>query len=146
VLAADGSVLDVASAAAKERIALVVLRGFSGQVCVYCASQTAAIVDRIDEFSERGCRVVLVYPGPAESVPVFIEAVATLGREVPESLTVALDPDLAMVKTLAIEGMLAQPTTLVVNNEAKVDWAYVGEDKQDRPSVDEILREAGKKR
>lgn len=137
VLAANGSVLSLASA--EGPTAVVVMRGFSGQVCVYCASQTAALADQIERFRERSCRVVLLYPGSVESVPIFLQAVQSLGREVPADLVVAMDPDLAFVKALGIEHMLARPTTLVVDRAGGVHWAYVGRGKDDRPGVDEIV-------
>ncbi len=137
VLAANGSVLSLTSADGPT--AVVVMRGFSGQVCVYCASQTAALADQIARFRERSCRVVLLYPGAVESVPIFLQAVQSLGRDVPPDLGIAIDPDLAFVKALGIEHMLARPTTLVVDRAGSVQWAYVGRGKDDRPGVEEIL-------
>ncbi len=137
VLAADGSVLSLVSPDAAT--AVIVMRGFSGQVCIYCASQTAALVDAMDRFRAQNCRVILLYPGATESVPIFLQAVETLGREVPADLTVAIDPDLAFVKAMGIEHMLARPTTLVINRKGIVNWAYVGRSKDDRPGIEDIL-------
>lgn len=137
VLAADGSVLSLVSSDAAT--AVIVMRGFSGQVCIYCASQTAALVDAMERFRAQKCRVILLYPGSTESVPVFLQAVQTLGRDVPADLTIAIDPDLAFVKAMGIEHMLARPTTLVVNRSGTVNWAYIGRSKEDRPGIEEIL-------
>lgn len=138
VIDPKGRILDLADGGGK-RTVVVVMRGFFGQVCIYCATQTAALAGNIDRFLGNDARLVVLYPGPAESVPAFLDAVRSLGADVPEALTVAIDPDLAFVKAMGIEHMLATPTTLIVGRDRAVGWAYVGRSKDDRPSVDQIV-------
>ena len=144
LLAADGEVIDLADFRGKEKVVLVILRGFSGQVCLYCTAQSAALLDSLPRFASAGARVVLLYPGPAESVPQFIQAVQSLGRTVPKDLIVAIDPDLALVRALAIEDALAKPTSIILDRQGAVAWTYVGADMTDRPAVDTLLREVSR--
>jgi peroxiredoxin len=122
---------------------VVVLRGFSGQVCLYCAAQTAALCNRIADIRKAGAEVVVVYPGPAEAVPTFIQAVGNLRKE-PPPIPVALDVGLLLVRSLDIEDSLARPTSLVLDRSGKVRYAYVGKTIADRPSVDDLLHEVAK--
>ena len=144
LLSADGDVIDLADSQGKEKVVVVVLRGFSGQVCLYCSTQTAALIDSLPRFVAKGARVVLVYPGTAESVPQFIQAVRTLGREVPPDITVAIDPDLNMVRGLGIEDAMAKPTSIILNKQGAVAWIYVGANMTDRPAVDTLLTEVSR--
>ncbi|MBA3685354.1 MAG: redoxin family protein [Planctomycetes bacterium] len=138
LLAADGSVLDLAERQGQREVLLVVLRGFSGQVCIYCAAQTKAISQAMARFTARGTDVVFVYPGPAESVPVFLQAVQSLGVR-SDGLLIALDLDLALVRALGIEYELAKPTSIILDRSGVVRYAYVGGSMTDRPSVDDLL-------
>ncbi|MBA2480340.1 MAG: redoxin family protein [Planctomycetes bacterium] len=142
-LSSDGEVIDLESYVGQKPVVLVVLRGFAGQVCIYCAAQTAALANRIDDIRKLGAEVVVVYPGPAESVPTFLQAVRTL-RTDPPPVTVALDVSLLLVRALDIEDNLARPTSVVIDRSGKVRYVYVGKTIADRPSVDDLLHEVAK--
>lgn len=139
-LSATGSVLDVAKHKGKKPVLLVVLRGFSGQVCLYCAAQTTAISKNIQKFNDLGVEVVVVYPGPVEAVAPFIEAVRSLSKE-PPPMPVALDVSLIAVRKLGIEDNLAKATSLILDKEGVVRYAYVGHTIADRPAVKDLLNE-----
>jgi peroxiredoxin len=135
-LGADGKVLDLAGHHGR-KVALVVLRGFAGQVCLYCAGQTAALAEHRQQLAEAGIDVVVVYPGPPSSVPGFLDAVRSLGTE-PE-LPVCLDPGLVLVRELGLLGNLARPATLLLDGQGLVRWSHVASDITDRASVQDIL-------
>jgi len=141
-LGSDGRVLDLTTWQGKPAVVLV-MRGFSGQVCLYCAAQTAAVAGRIADFRSAGTEVLVIYPGPAESITAFVAAVQTLRQE-PAPLAIALDPALLMVRSLGIEGNLARPTALVLDAKGVVTFAYAGTTIADRPTVDDLLREVGR--
>ena len=142
-LSSTGSVLDVAQQREKKPVLLVVLRGFSGQVCLYCAAQTTAISKNIKKFNDLGVEVVVVYPGPVEAVAPFIEAVRSLANE-PLPMPVALDVSLIAVRKLGIEDNLAKPTSLIIDKKGVVRYAYVGRTIADRLSVKDLLNELTK--
>ena len=54
---------------------------------------------------------------------------------------VALDVSLNLVRAIGIEDNLARPTSLVIDKEGIVRFAYVGKTIADRPSADDLLRE-----
>ena len=67
-LSSTGSVIDLLRL--KKPVVVCVMRGFSGQVCIYCATQTAAIANSYTRCTDAGAEVVVIYPGPTEAVPV----------------------------------------------------------------------------
>lgn len=138
-LASTGRVIDL-SAPARPTV-VVILRGFSGQVCVYCATQTTAISNSMERFRSAGVDVLVVYPGPTESVPVFVEAVKSL-RQDPPPMPIGLDVSLLLVRGLGIEDNLARPTSLIVDRGGVIRYAYLGKTGADRPSVDDLLHAA----
>jgi len=145
LLNAVGEVVDLADSARAGRACLIVImRGFSGQVCLYCATQTAALVDNLARFAAAHTDVVLLYPGPAESVPAFLAAVHSLGKDVPSGLLLAIDPDLTLVRELALEDQLAKPTTLLLDRAGVVRWTYMGRARDDRPAVADLLTAIGR--
>lgn len=136
-----GEIIDTNDRVGKRAVALVILRGFSGEVCIYCATQTAAISEAKKRFDAAGVEVIFIYPGAVESVPVFIEAVKGLhGRE--PAMAVALDANLQLVHALGIEENLAKPTSILVDRHGIVRYAYVGKTIADRPSVGDLLEAA----
>jgi hemoglobin len=134
-----GDVFDLKDFEGKKRVVLVVLRGFAGQVCINCSSQTLALARKIEEFRARNAEVVLVYPGAAETLPTFLEAVRNLQEGFTPPFPVVLDVDLAAVRTFKIEGSLAKPTSMVIDEGGVVRWAYVGKQPADRPSAKDLL-------
>jgi antitoxin component YwqK of YwqJK toxin-antitoxin module/peroxiredoxin len=142
-LSSTGNVLDIAKHQGSKPVLLVVLRGFSGQVCLYCAAQTTAISKNIQKFTDMGVEVVVVYPGPVEAVAPFIEAVRSLAKE-PPPMPVALDVSLIAVRKMGIEDNLAKPTSLIIDKAGKVRYAYVGKTIADRPAVKDLLNECSR--
>jgi peroxiredoxin len=136
-LSSTGSVIDLTRFA--KPVVVVVMRGFSGQVCIYCASQTAAIANAYQRFTAAGADVVVVYPGPTEAVPAFIQAVQSL-RQKPAPMPIGLDVSLLLVRSLGIEANLAKPTSLILDRNGIVRYAYVGANMADRPSVEDLLK------
>ena len=136
-LSSTGSVIDLTRLA--KPVVVVVMRGFSGQVCIYCASQTAAIANAYPQFTAAGAEVVVVYPGPTEAVPAFIQAVQSL-RQKPAPMLIGLDVSLLLVRSLGIEANLAKPTSLIIDRNGIVRYAYVGASMADRPSVEDLLK------
>jgi peroxiredoxin len=135
-LGSDGAVLDLAAWKGR-KVVVVVMRGFSGQVCIYCATQTAALADAAEALRAEGVETLVVYPGPPAAVPVFLQAVASL-RGSPPPLPVALDAGLTLVRGLEIAGNLSLPATFILDGSGTVRWTYVGKGLADRPSVVDV--------
>jgi antitoxin component YwqK of YwqJK toxin-antitoxin module/peroxiredoxin len=143
LLTSTGNVLDLGDYVGRKPVVLVILRGFSGQVCLYCATQTTALSNNIGKFNDLGAEVIIVYPGPVEALPAFVQAVQSLRKDPPPML-LGLDASLLIVRALGIEDNLAKPTSLIIDKEGKVRYAYVGKTIADRPAVNDLLQEAAK--
>lgn len=138
-LSSTSDVIDLKDFEGKKKVVLVILRGFSGAVCIHCSTQTLALADAIEEFKKRNTEVILVYPGEADTVPGFLEAVKSLREGFAPPFPICLDVDLSAVRAFMIEGSLAKPSTLLIDETGTVRWAYVGRQPQDRPSAADIL-------
>ena len=96
------------------------------------------------DFAAAETAAVLVYPGPADSLPHLIAAMGSLGTELPPGLRIMCDPDLLLVRQMTIEDQLAKPTTLLLDRSGSVRWVHIGAALDDRPTVDQILAEAAR--
>jgi peroxiredoxin len=142
----DGTTVELAQFVGKQDLLIVVLRGFSGEVCPYCMAQTKALAQSKVRLDELGVEVLVIYPGPKENQAAFTKAYkAFFDGEVPP-YRVFYDPDLEIVETLGISGELAFPTTLIVGKDGLVSYAYVGEHVADRPAALDLRRPTGRKR
>jgi len=135
----DGGELDIRQYRGKKGVLVVILRGFVGEVCVYCVAQTEALAQCRERLESLGTEVVVVYPGPRENEESFEKAYAlTFGKGAPP-YRVFYDPDLEFVTKLGIAGELAYPSTLIVDKQGLVQYAFVGEHRADRPAAKKLL-------
>ncbi len=135
----DGNTLDIRQYRGKKSVLVVVLRGFVGEVCVYCVAQTEALAQCRDRLDSLGIEVVVLYPGARENEDAFEKAYAlTFGKGAPP-YRVFYDPDLEFVNKLGIGGDLAFPTTFIVDKEGIVQYAFVGEHRADRPAAKKLI-------
>ena len=123
----------------KKNLVLVFTRGFSGQLCPYCTTQTSRLIANYDKFKQRGAEVLLVYPGSKEQLPQFREAGLAASGEDRFPFPVLLDEDLAAVNRLGIAAQLASPSTFIIDKQGKVWLSYVGSNPADRPSIQAML-------
>ena len=117
---------------------LVFTRGFSGQLCPYCTTQTSRLIANYDQIQERDTEVLLVYPGSKAQLPQFKEA-STESSNSEFPFPVLLDEDLAAVNRLGIAAQLAFPSTFIIDKQGQVRLSYVGSHPADRPSIKAIL-------
>ncbi|WP_372365945.1 peroxiredoxin family protein [Candidatus Uabimicrobium sp. HlEnr_7] len=139
-LGSGGDVLDLADYQGK-KIILVILRGFAGGICLACSAQTLALSKSVNKFDEKNAQIILVYPGRAESIPVFTSVLETLEEDYEAPFPIVLDVELELIKKLTIEGSLAKPTSMIVTTDGKIEYAYVGKGIVDRPTVSTLLAE-----
>jgi peroxiredoxin len=139
--ATDGSVVRMADLRGKKRALIVVLRGFAGQVCVYCVAQTEALAQCAPSFAELNMEVLVVYPGPEGDEKAFLQAYEQSFGKGPPPYKVLYDPDLALVDQLGIAGGdLAFPTTIFVDEQGIVRYAYTGQTRADRPAAQDLIK------
>jgi hypothetical protein len=140
-LTSNGDVIDLVRPA--RPTALIIMRGFSNSICLYCSSQTAAVLKLQRDFTDAGIDIAILYPGAADSVPAFLTSAHGLAKDGETGnafpVPVLLDVNLQLVRALDIEDQLARPTTLIIGTDGKVRWAYVGRSMSDRPSLPQVL-------
>lgn len=137
---ADGDALDLDDYVGKKNVLVTILRGFGGQVCVYCTAQTRGLADFATEFAAHDTEVVVIYPGPASGLEAFLEAYRRTfgpGEKLPYKLL--YDTDLALTRALRIEDNIAVPTSLVLDRKGILRWGHVAKDHADRPSARAVL-------
>lgn len=136
-----GEVVQLEQYRGKKNLLLVVLRGFSGEVCIYCVAQTKALAMCRADLDKHDVEVLVVYPGPKENEEAFQQIYAKTFGEGAPPYRVFYDPDLEVVRTLGIEGDLAAPTSLVIDRDGIVKRAYVSPNRAQRPATKDLVRE-----
>ncbi len=133
--------LDLDRLRGRRNVLLVVLRGFGGQVCVYCTAQLKALGKERARLEALETEVCLVYPGPKSGLDAFLEAwELTFGAGDKPAWSMLYDADLELVDALGIRDNVAVPSCLLLDKQGLVRWSHVGKDHADRPSALEILR------
>lgn len=130
-----------------QALVLIFNRGYAGYVCPYCTTYSAQMASRYEDFKKLGAEVVLVYPtleGEESKVKEFMDSVKALLAEQGEDalgVPVALDAGAKIVKKFEISGDVSKPSTFILDRQGLVRYAYVGANKEDRPSIDSLLEE-----
>lgn len=129
----------------KKKVVVVVTRGHTRPICIYCTTQTSRMVAQYHEIAKRGAEVVVVYPVRQKEETSGLDAwLASIRRklDVPvEKLPFPLwlDMELQAVDQLGIRQDLSKPATYILDSEGQLRYAYVGATIADRPSVKAIL-------
>lgn len=140
--AAGGGTIDLDALRGRKRALVVVLRGFGGQVCVYCTAQTKALAKEAARFAALDTEVVVVFPGPSSGLDAFLEAYErTFGKGEKPPYKLAYDADMKLVDGLGIVDNIAVPSVLLLDEAGLVRWSHVAKDLADRPSATQILRQ-----
>ena len=138
----DGTKIRMADYVDKMNVILVFTEGFNGMICPFCQTQTSRLVANYEEFQQRDCEVIVVYPGPEEKLGEFIEAALKTEKEQVDDVPfpIALDTDFRATDFFDIHSKHAHPSTYLIDKQGNVKFAYVGTDMTaDRPSVKALL-------
>ena len=139
----DGSKIKLSDYAGKQNVMLVFTEGFSGMLCPFCQTQTSRLVSNYQEFEDRDCEVIVVYPGSGEHLQEFIDAALKTEKDQVDKVPfpIVLDKDFTATKFLDISSKLAHPSTYLIDKKGGVQFAYVGDDMSaDRPSIKAMLQ------
>ena len=139
----DGSEIKLGEYAGKKNVILVFTEGFNGMLCPFCKTQTSRLVANYDEFKERDCEVIVVYPGPEDHLDEFVEAALKTEKSQVDKVPfpIVLDKEFAATNFFNIHSMFAHPSTYLIDKQGSVQFAYVGNDMSaDRPSIKALLQ------
>lgn len=144
-LTADGGEVDLNNLHGK-KVLLVVLRGFTSQLCPYCFAQTSELAPCQSQWTQLDCEVVVLFPGSRSRLEAFAAAYARdYAGELPP-FRIVYDADLNLARALGLQGNLARPASLVLDREGVIRYAYVAENETnvaDRPPISELLAFVG---
>lgn len=143
-LRADGELVDIKDYEGKKNILLVILRGFAGSICLVCSSQTLALSQTAESFRAKNTEILLMYPGKGESVPEFLEALNKFQPGYEPPFSVLMDVDLEFINTMNLQASLARPTSIILDKNGIIRYAYIGQNPTDRPNVPILLQEIEK--
>ncbi len=135
----EGEAVRLADYVGDKNVLLVFTRGFSGQLCPYCTTQTSRLIANYEEFTKRNTEVLLVYPGQKGQIESFRQASLAGSAKSSFPFPVLLDEDLAAVKRLDIAAQVAFPSSFIIDKQGRVALSYVGRDPSDRPSIKALL-------
>ncbi len=134
--------VDLDANVGRKHTLVVVLRGFGGQVCVYCTAQTKALAKEAARLAALDTDVLVVFPGPSSGLDAFMEAYErTFGKGERPPYTFAYDSDMKLVEALGIVDNIAVPSVLLLDKEGLIRWSHVAKDLSDRPSATQILKQ-----
>jgi peroxiredoxin len=155
----DGKPVDLAAYRGKKSVVLVVVKGLPQKTaygypnpgrayCPGCLAQLNVLTANYDEFRKRNAEVVIVFPGPQDTLPGFLSEARVDGKAPNPAVPFPLvsDADLSAVRKFGITGDLARPATYILDPGGDVVFAYVaGNDATyDRPSVKDMLEKLDK--
>jgi peroxiredoxin Q/BCP len=138
----DGKAVALKDLTAKQRVVVVVLRGWPGYQCPLCTRQVNDFATKADEFKGQAT-VLLVYPGPAEKLKEHADEFLR-NKSWPNEFIFVTDPDYTFTKAYGLRwdmpGETAYPSTFVVDQAGKIRFAKVSKDHGGRASAAETLK------
>lgn len=124
-------------------VVLIVLRGYPSYQCPACTAQMGQFLSNAKKFEALKTRVVMVYPGPADSLKKHAEDFVR-GKTLPDNFSLALDPDYEFTKAYRLrweaKNETAYPSTFVIDRDRKITFAKISMSHGGRASVDEVLK------
>lgn len=145
----DGAEVHMKQYLGKKNVVLVITRGFTDSICVYCSTLTSRLILNYAKFADKDAEIVVVFPvapkGDKSKVDRFLASSKAKVEQAKVTLPfpVVLDLDLDVVKKLGITADLSKPATYILDKQGKLRYAYVGESISDRPSIQAIVDQLG---
>ena len=141
--ALGGGRVKLSSETRKGPVVLIVLRGFPGYQCPICTAQVGRLIRDAPQFAAAKAKVILVYPGPADSLKKRAEEFVS-GKALPKNFTLLLDPDFMFTKQYGLRwdapNETAYPSTFVLDSARKVIFAKISHSHGDRANNTDILK------
>jgi peroxiredoxin len=141
--AVDGEKMQLSQLQKKGPVVLIVLRGFPGYQCPVCNVQVGQFLANAKVIEAANANVVLVYPGPADGLKQHAKEFIR-GKTLPGNFYLVLDPDfdftLAYRLRWEAKNETAYPSTFVIGQDGKVQYAKISKTHGGRASVEEVLK------
>ena len=138
----DDRIVGLKELTAKQRIVLVMLRGWPGYQCPLCTRQVNEFAARAQDFDRRGAKVVMIYPGPAEQLKARAQEFLR-SKQWPAHFVFLLDPDYTFTNAYGLRWdapkETAYPSTFVIDRDGRVRFAKISRTHGGRASVQAVL-------
>ena len=138
-----GRSVSLAKERARGTTVLVVLRGFPGYQCPYCAKQVHDYVDHSADFAARKAKVLLVYPGPPADLDQHAREFLAKQADLPANITLVIDPEYKMTNLYGLRWdaphETAYPSTFILDKAGTILFEKISHSHGDRTSAQDIL-------
>jgi len=140
----DNQTVRLSDLTARNRVVLVVLRGWPGYQCPICTRQVQDYIVSSSGFAETKTRVVMVYPGPADKLEAHAKEFLE-NKQWPKEFLYVTDPDYTMINLYGLRWEApketAYPATFVLDLQGIVLSAKISRSHGDRTKASDILEE-----
>lgn len=138
-----GNTVTLATERAKGTTVLVLLRGFPGYQCPYCAKQVHDFAEHSAEFAGKKANVLLVYPGPPADLDQHAKEFLAKQADLPSNVQLVVDPDYKMTNLYGLRWdaphETAYPSTFILDTNGTILFEKISHSHGDRTSAEDIL-------
>jgi peroxiredoxin len=124
----DNKVVELKALTSERPVVLVVLRGWPGYQCPICSRQVNDYMTKASDFSAKGARVLMVYPGPADQLKAHAQEFLA-NKDWPADFLYVIDPDYTFTNAYGLRWdapkETAYPATFIIDRERRVRFAHV---------------------
>ena len=129
-------------------VVVLMLRGWVGYQCPICNQQVGEFISNAKALTATGARVVMVYPGPEDTVKAKAKEFIT-GKTLPENFYFLIDPSLKTIVDYGIRWSApnenSYPSTFVIDKEGKFQFVKISNSHGGRATAKEVLAVLEKK-
>jgi peroxiredoxin Q/BCP len=140
----DGKTISLRDLNAKQRVVLVVLRGWPGYQCPLCQQQVHDLVSHSTQLNATKANMLFVYPGPSAALQAHAEEFLK-DKQWPKNWSFAIDPDYSMVSAYDLrwdaKNETAYPSTFILEPGGKIAFAKISKEHGGRVSAKELLNQ-----
>ncbi len=128
----------------KGKTVLIVLRGWPGYQCPFCTQQVQDYIKSESEFAGSHARVLMVYPGPADTLIAHAKEFLN-NKDWPKDFTFVIDPAFNMVNAYGLRwdapNETSYPSTFILDQKGIVRFAKISHSHSDRTKAAAIVDE-----
>lgn len=126
-----------------QSLVLVLLRGFPGYQCPYCAKQVHDFAEHAAEFAAKNVKVLLVYPGPPADLDQHAKEFLAKQSDLPANIVLVTDPEYTMTNAYGLRWdaphETAYPSTFLLDKNQTVLFEKISHSHGDRLSAQDTL-------
>lgn len=133
----------------KSPVVLVVLRGWPGYQCPACLRQVADFIAHAAKLNEQQAQVVMVYPGPEDSLTEHAkEFIKEIKVKLPSNYHLVTDPDFKFTTEYRLRwdapNETAFPSAFVIGKDNHIKFAHTSDTHTGRVTADQAIEALSK--